>query len=129
MNPTYKNLETKMRISGLTLGQWVQLVVCGFAALLFALYLSPFRVGPTLAVSVLLGGLPIAVSYGLSGADFSATELASSVWRWARRAKRYQAGPGAGITGYQVDHPPPEPRAERSMNGHATLDLETLWER
>jgi hypothetical protein len=125
VNPTYQNLDAKLRVSGLTPGQWAQLISSGLAGLLFALYVSPLPVGPTLTVSVLVAGLPVAVSYGLSGAEFSATRLALAVCRWARRPSQYQAGAGAMLTGYVVQQPAPEPAPVREPQ--TQLDPEELW--
>jgi hypothetical protein len=127
VNPTYKNLETKLRIAGLTFGQWLQLAGAVGFAIVFVAYLSPLPLEPTVSIAVFVGGLPVAASYALSGSEFSAWRLIRAVWLWYRRPRRYQAGPGSKAQGYKVDAPP-QP-VEPSTNGRASIaDLELLWD-
>jgi hypothetical protein len=127
-NPTYKHLESKIRISGLTLGQWAQLTGCVLFALLFAFQVSPLATGPTITVSVFIAGLPVAASYALAGSEFSATRLIVSVWRWQRRPRRFVAGPGDVGDGYVVIAPPEPEVAPVSPNGAGELRLEAVWD-
>lgn len=127
VNPTYKNLEAKLRIVGLTIGQWVQLACSVGFAVVFVEYLSPLPIEPTISLAVLVAGLPVATSYALLGAEFSATRLMRLIWRWRRRPQRYQAGPGASIAGYAIEAP--AEIAEPTSNGHAPItELELLWD-
>ena len=103
VNPTYKHLDSKLRLSGLSLGQWAQVLVAVLAAIVFGVYLSPFPTAPTIWLSVFVAGLPVAVSYGAMGLEFSVGQFASAAWRWWREPRRYLAGGGASGTGYVVE--------------------------
>lgn len=127
VNPTYKNLESKLRVNGLTLAQWAQLATSVLFAALFALFLSPLPPGPTLTVAVMAAGLPLAVSYGLTGSEFSAVRLVHSVWQWRKRPSRYQPGPGT-TTGYTVDRPLPPTEAAPAQQRVSDTELEGMWE-
>ena len=103
VNPTYKHLDSKLRLSGLTLGQWAQLLGAVLVAIVFGVYLSPLPTAPTIWLSVFVAGLPVAVSYGAMGLDFSVTQFASAAWRWWREPRCYLAGAGGGCSGYVVE--------------------------
>ena len=128
VHPTYKNLEAKLRVATLTVGQWIQLGASIGFAVIFVRYISPLPIEPTLSLAILLAGLPVAASYALSGAEFSATRLIVSVWRWRRRPKRYQPGPGEPIDGYVVELPPPVDVSDRDAASAPLADLELLWD-
>ena len=106
-NPTYKHLDAKLRLGGLRLGQWLQLILAGGFALVFGMYVSPLAAGPTIALSVFVAGLPVAVSFAALGLEFSVTGFARAAWRWLRAPRRYLPGAGLVPTGYVVG------RAER----------------
>ena len=54
-----------------TLGQWAQITAAGTAAAVFGAYLSPLPTRVTIFVAILGAGLPVAVSYGAMGLEFS----------------------------------------------------------
>ncbi|MEN3284329.1 MAG: hypothetical protein V7607_5469 [Solirubrobacteraceae bacterium] len=128
VNPTYKNLEAKLRINGLTIGQWAQLSASVAVAVVFALYVSPLAIGPTLAVSMFMAGLPVAVTYAFGGAEFSAMRLFGAVWRWRRRPQRFVAGPGPVATGYVVEQSSPVVSVAAANGATRGVDLEALWD-
>lgn len=128
VNPTYKHLDAKIRLGGLRLGQWLQLVAAvGFAAV-FGIYLSPLPAGPTIAVSVFAAGLPVAVSFAATGLEFSAASFMAALWRWARSPRRYLAGGGAAATGYVVHAEPREPAFEVADAATPTSRIAELWD-
>jgi hypothetical protein len=102
VNPTYKHLEARLRVSGLALSQWAQLAGAALSAIVFGVYLSPLPVVPTIWLSVFVAGLPVAVSYGAMGLDFSVADFAAAAWRWRRSPRRYLAGAGTAAVGYLV---------------------------
>lgn len=96
-----------MRVSGLALSQWAQLLGAGLAAIVFGVYLSPLPTAPTIWLSVFVAGLPVAVSYGAMGLDFSVADFAAAAWRWRKGERRYLAGAGNFVRGYRIVHEPP----------------------
>src|SRR5205085_8590657 len=70
-HPTYKHLEARLRLGAFALGQWAQISAAGVLAALFGVYLSPFPASVTIFVAIVVAGLPVAVSYGAMGLEFS----------------------------------------------------------
>src|SRR3954454_22731615 len=96
---TYKHLEDPLRLSGLTIGQWAGLLGSGLVAIVFGLYLSPLPPGPTSGLSLFVAGLPLALSYAVSGFDMAISQTIAAVDRWARSAKHYLPGADQSATG------------------------------
>jgi hypothetical protein len=101
-HPTYKHLEARLRIGAFSVGQWAQIAGAGAAAAVFGGYLSPFPTQVTIFVSIVGAGLPVALSYGAMGLEFSIAQLARAGWRYWRQPRRFLAGPGTQVTGYVV---------------------------
>ena len=83
---------------------------------------------PTVFISCLLPGLPLAASYGAMGLEFSLVQGVRAGWRYWRRPRRYLPGPGPTSNGYHV-----EPESQRSVDAgpaaqHQGRDLEALWD-
>lgn len=103
MHPTYKHLEDRIRLGGLTLGQWTQLLVGGLAAYVLSTLL-PLPGSWSLSVAVTVCGLPAADAIAFMSADFDVLGWARAAVTWLRSAKRYEgsalvarAHAGAGI--------------------------------
>jgi tellurite resistance protein TehA-like permease len=129
-NVTYKHLEGKTVVGLLSLGQWVQLLAGVVVGLLFGIYLSPLPPTPTIFISCLLPGLPLAASYGAMGLEFSLSQGARAAWRFWRRPRRHLPGAGQSATGYLV-RPDPDarpPAATADGDAAAGRDLEALWD-
>jgi hypothetical protein len=128
-NPTYKHLEGKTVVGPFSLGQWAQLLAGVVLGLLFGIYLSPLPPIPTIFVSCLLPGLPLAASYGAMGLEFSLSQGARAAWRFWRRPGRYLPGSGQSARGYlvQPDRDPYEPPAT-GPHASPARDLEALWD-
>jgi len=109
-NETYKHLEDPLRLSGLTIGQWVGLLGSGLLAIVFGLYLSPLPPGPTIGLSLFVAGLPLALSYAVSGFDMAISATVAAVYRWARGAKHYLPGAEQPAAGYVVLRTPDDER-------------------
>ena len=127
-NVTYKHLEGKTVIGQFTLAQWAQLLAGVALGLGFGIYLSPLPAMPTVFISCLLPGLPLAASYGAMGLEFSLVQGVRAGWRYWRRPRRYLPGPGPTSNGYHV-----EPESQRSVDAgpaaqHQGRDLEALWD-
>jgi hypothetical protein len=128
-NVTYKHLEGKTVIGQFTLAQWGQLLAGLAAGLVFGIYLSPLPPGPTIFISCLLPGLPLAASYGAMGLEFSLTHAAGVAWRHWRRPRRYRPGAGRRALGYRVEPDPELHQAQaRRPDVSRARDLEGLWD-
>jgi hypothetical protein len=101
-NETYKHLEDPLRLSGLTIGQYAAMAGTTLVAIVFGLYISPLPTGVTMGLSLFLAGLPISVSYAVSGSDVSVTDTIAALYRWAREDKHFLPGAGETRTGYVV---------------------------
>jgi len=102
-HPTYKHLEAKLRLGSFSLGQWVQMSVAGAAAAVFGVYVSPFPTSVTVFVSIVGAGMPVAVSYGAMGLEFSVAAFGAAAWRYWRHPRRYLPGAGEPSRGYVID--------------------------
>jgi hypothetical protein len=87
-HPTYKHLEDRIRLGGLALGQWTQLVVCGLAAYALSTLL-PLPGSWSVSVAVTVCGLPAACAVAFMSADFDVLQLVRSALRWKRSPKCY----------------------------------------
>lgn len=127
-NVTYKHLEGKTALGVFSLGQWVQLIAGVVMGLLFGVYLSPLPPVPTIFVSCLLPGLPLAASYGAMGLEFSVRDAVLAAWRHWRRPRRYLPGSGEIGSGYVVL--PDRDAADAVVDERPAndRDLETLWD-
>jgi hypothetical protein len=101
-HPTYKHLEARLRIGPFSLGQWAQITTAAVAAAVFGGYVSPLATQATIFVSVVGAGLPVAISYGAMGLEFSVSQFARAAWRYRRQPRRFLAGAGQHSTGYVV---------------------------
>ncbi len=124
-HPTYKHLEAKLRLGAFSLGQWAQITAAGVAAALFGGYLSPLPTQVTIFVSILAAGLPVAVSYGAMGLEFSVAQFTRAGWRYWREPRRYLAGAGRPSVGYVVLA---EPVADTTSGAHQPHEGELLWD-
>jgi hypothetical protein len=120
VNPTYKQLDDHIRIGGLSLVQWAQLIATALFALAFAIYLSPFPTGPTISVALLIAGVPTAASYAFQGAEFSASRFVKAIYRYMRSTRRFLPGAGNMAQGYRVLGP--QSPAARLMAELAAVD-------
>lgn len=133
VNPTYKHLEDRFRIGPCSLGQWAQLFASVIAGLTFGLYLSPFSIQITISISILLAGVPFAVSYAAMDTEFSVSELARIAAGFYRTPRHYP--PGAGESdrpGYRVDPDPVtdhDPLSESPDGSHTQAPTgDALWD-
>jgi hypothetical protein len=101
-HPTYKHLEDKLRIGAFSLGQWAQIASAGIAAAVFGGYLSPLPTQVTIFLSIIGAGLPIAISYGGMGMEFSVAQFARAGWCYWRGPRRYLAGSSERTAGYAL---------------------------
>lgn len=113
-HPTYKHLESRLRIGAFTLGQWAQVTIAAVAAAVFGGYVSPLPTQVTIFVSVLLAGFPVAVSYGAMGLEFSVSAFIRAGWAFWHQTRTFPAGPGQPTLGYLLhEDSAAAPRADR----------------
>jgi hypothetical protein len=130
-HPTYKHLESRLRLGSFSLGQWTQIVAASVLAAVFGVYASPLPTSLTIFVSIVGAGLPIALSYGAMGLEFSVGQFAAAAWRYWRDPRRFLPGAGESACGYVVH---PEPVHEDSLpaqppHGPASAaEGEVLWD-
>lgn len=126
-HPTYKHLEARLRLGAFSLGQWAQITSAGVTAAVFGAYVSPLPTQVTVFVSIVGAGLPVAVSYGAMGMEFSVSQFVRASWRYWRQPRRFLPGPGAPSPGYVVAA---EPAASepRPSSGSRTSEGELLWD-
>lgn len=115
-HPTYKHLEAKLRLGSFSLGQWAQITAGATLAAVFGVYVSPFPSDVTIFASIVVAGLPIALSYGAMGLEFSVGQLALAAWRYWQLPRSYLPGPGRA-SGYQV-----RPEAAELADGAVAID-------
>lgn len=130
-NETYKHLEDPLKLSGLTIGQYAALCGTTLVAIVFGLYISPLPAGVTMGVSLFLAGLPIALSYAVSGFDVAMTDTITALYRWAREDKHFLPGAGEPTAGYVVAQSATEQRPPvRSPEDVASArrQLEGAWD-
>jgi hypothetical protein len=125
-HPTYKHLEARLRLGAFSVGQWAQITIAGVVAAVFGVYVSPLPTSATVFVSIVCAGLPVAVSYGAMGLEFSVGEFAAAAWRYWRQPRRYLSGPGASATGYRVQAADPAQAHTSPRQPQATEEL--LWD-
>ena len=124
-HPTYKHLEARLRLGAFSLGQWAQITAAGVAAAVFGGYLSPFSTQVTIFVSIVAAGLPVAMSYGAMGLEFSVAQLMRAGWRYWRQPRRFLAGAGQLTAGYVVLS---EPLADTPSPSRDVREGEPLWD-
>ena len=125
-HPTYKHLEARLRIGPFSLGQWAQITTAAAAAAVFGGYVSPLPTRATIFVSIVGAGLPVAISYGAMGLEFSVGQLARAALRYWRAPRRFLAGGGQPTSGYIVLADPAAPLAR--PDARHPQEGELLWD-
>lgn len=126
-HPTYKHLESRLRIGTFTLGQWAQVTAAAVAAALFGGYVSPLPAQVTIFVSVVLAGLPVAISYGAMGMEFSVGAFIRAGWSFWRDPRSFPAGAGTSSVGYLLQ-PDAGAATDDERGGRVTTDGALLWD-
>ena len=124
-HPTYKHLEARLRLGAFSIGQWAQITAAAIAAALFGGYLSPFPTQVTIFVAIVGAGLPVAVTYGAMGLQFSVAQFTRAAWRYWQAPRRYLAGSGVATTGYLVA---PDAADGVEATSGAAAEGELLWD-
>lgn len=127
-HPTYKHLEAKLRLGPFSVGQWVQIMSAGVTAALFGVYVSPLPASATIFVSVVGAGLPVAISYGAMGLEFSVGRFAKAAWQYWRKPRAFLPGAGDLATGYTVCRPLDPSEVAASADTKQVAKEEPLWD-
>jgi hypothetical protein len=91
IHPTYRHLRRSIRLAGLTLGQWAQLVGGGVGAWVLA-HVLPFSTSYNLSLAVTAVGVPVAVSLAGGAGAVDPFAYARAFARWRRRAAVHLPG-------------------------------------
>lgn len=91
MHPTYKHLEARIRLAGLTVGQWAQLLASAVAAYGLA-HVLPLPGSWSVSVAVTVCGLPAATAIAVMQHDFDVVVWLRAAVRFVRAPERYRAG-------------------------------------
>jgi hypothetical protein len=104
----------------------MQITAAGVAAAVFGGYASPFPTQVTIFVSIVGAGLPVAVSYGAMGLEFSVTQFGRAGWRYLREPRRFLPGAGQQSVGYVVVAAPIATTG--ASDTRSVHDGEPLWD-
>jgi hypothetical protein len=130
-NETYKHLEDPTQWGPLTIGQWAALFPAALVAILFGIYVSPLPTGLTIIVTIWIAGLPVALSWVVTGKDMAIWDTMVFVLRWVRGEKHFLPGPGTVEAGYVVERVEVASRVARAPEDAARVrnELREAWER
>ena len=101
IHPTYRYLDRAVRLAGLTLAQWTQLVAAGLAAWLLA-RLLPFSATYDLSVAIAITGMPVAASLAAGADTVHPLAQVRAIARWRRHSAVYLPGAGSTAAGYRI---------------------------
>src|SRR5216684_3453222 len=134
INDTYKHLAGKVKLGGLTIWQWVQLIAC--ALLTFGLQsLLPFSGTWNLSIALTIAGLPAVAAFAAMSTDFDVPAYVRAFVGWARRRNRRRLpghNPTVELQGYLIEGSVQE-RGQRPQAATvrppqpAARELEGLW--
>jgi hypothetical protein len=119
VHPTYKHLEDRIRLGGLSLRQWAQLLVCAVAAYSLS-RLLPLPGSWSVSIAVTVCGLPAAGAIAFMSADFDVIAWMRVALQWRRAPKCYV---GSAVVGARdpIGAPAEEPAG-------TAFDAEALWD-
>jgi hypothetical protein len=90
IHPTYRYLDRAIRVAGLTVAQWIALLLAGIIAYLLAAVL-PFSSTYNASIAVTIAGTPIAVALALGTNRGNPFRLVTDVVRWRCTRALYRA--------------------------------------
>jgi hypothetical protein len=125
IHPTYRYLDRAVRLAGLTLAQWAQLVGAGVGAWVLARVL-PFSATYDLSVAIALTGMPVAASLAAGADTVHPVAQARAVLAWRRTAAIYLPGGGGAPDGYRTVAE--RPRTLATTTAAPVTTVEELWD-
>lgn len=124
IHPTYRYLDRAVRLAGLTLSQWTQLVAAGLGVWLLARVL-PFSGTYDLSVGLAIAGMPVAASLAAGADAVHPLTQVHAILAWRRAAAVYLPGGGdVPPAGYRLTIAAP-PQVPGDL---AISSLEDLWD-
>jgi hypothetical protein len=128
LHPTYKHLEDRIRLAGLSLAQWVQLFACALAAYGLA-QLLPLPGSWSLSVAISVCGLPAACAIAFQQAEFDVRRWLLDALRFPARRGAFRPGLGelSDVAGYRLA-PDETYSGLGSGDREAGIDVEALWD-
>ncbi|HEX8082654.1 MAG TPA: hypothetical protein VF529_00080 [Solirubrobacteraceae bacterium] len=123
IHPTYRYLDRAVRLAGLTLAQWTQLVGAGAGAWLLARAL-PFSATYDLSVAIAIVGVPVAASLAAGADAVHPVAQLRAVLAWRRRAAVYLPGAATTADGFRLVVELPRVAA----TGVPISSVEDLWD-
>ena len=112
-NEPYRHLEDREEILwGLHFRQLVYVLLGAVVGIVFGLYVSPLPPQFSLAIAIIIGGLPVVLSLVASNGELAPWTVTYALWRWWRSPKLYIPGANA-VPGYHItvkQEPQPSPR-------------------
>jgi len=103
VNRAYKHLDTRIRVGGLTFGQWASVGLGVALGIVWGKYVSPLPRQLTFITAFYLAGLPVTAVIIANHSEFDLWLYLRSWWRWRKAEDRYAAGPGEQCEGYAVE--------------------------
>jgi len=124
-NEPYRHLEDREEILwGLHFRQLVYVLGGAVVGIVFGMYVSPLPPQFSLAIAMIIGGLPVVLSLVASNGELAPWTVTHALWRWWRSPKLYI--PGANpVPGYHVAEAherQPSPRAGGGSSALARLE-------
>ncbi|MCW2953198.1 MAG: hypothetical protein JWQ48_2368 [Conexibacter sp.] len=134
---TYRYLDRGVRLSGLTLGQWLQLVagaISAFAMSKLLALIPGLSATYALSIAVTLAGMPLAAAFVAMDADFDVTAYLRAAIKWRRGPKLLLAGPNPTSTypGYRIVEQLDDTAQHAAPSNGSRLnpnEMEVLWDR
>lgn len=113
IHPAYRHLDRRVRLAGLTLAQWSQLVASAATAYALAKVL-PFGDTYNVSVAVTLAGVPVAALIAAGTGAVHPLDVLLAIARWRRTAGLYLPGVADddAPAGYRLRHPDSDPSPE-----------------
>jgi hypothetical protein len=124
IHPTYRYLDRAVRLAGLTLVQWTQLVGAGLGAWVLA-RLLPFSTTYDLSIALSVTGMPVAASLAAGADSVHPMSQLRAVRRWHGQRAIYLPDVAAGaVSGYRLTSEAPLRRTQPPT----MTSLEQLWD-
>ena len=124
-NEPYRHLEDREEILwGLHFRQLVYVLLGAVVGIVFGLYVSPLPAQFSLAIAIIIGGLPVVLSLVASNGELAPWTVTYALWALVALPKLYIPGanpvPGYHIT--KAPDPQPSPRAGGGAPALARLE-------
>lgn len=132
--PTYRFLNRKIRMAGLPIWQWAQVLVGLLIAFLVSRLLAVVMPSSwAMSIAITIAGMPLAAAIVAMEADFDVPAYLRAAVSWKRGPKLLLPGtdPAGDYAGYQLTTAPDAAPAVARAAGVALTptDMEDMWDR